>query len=64
MLSTSIEFGVDHVVFADGSALGGRRLRGVFEITNSKCNFHRSETRKQNERIISSMKSFVSYQDP
>lgn len=45
MLSTSIEFGVDHVVLDDESALAGRRLRGVFDITNSKCNFHRKETK-------------------
>ncbi len=44
MLSTSIEFAVDHVVLADGSIFVGKRLRGVFDITNSKCNFHRNET--------------------
>ncbi len=45
MLSTSIELGVDHVVFIDGSVFAGNKLRGVFDVTNSKCNFHRNETR-------------------
>ncbi len=45
MLSTSIEFGVDHVIFVDGSWFDGKKLRGVFDITNSKCNFHRNETK-------------------
>ncbi len=45
MLSTSMEFGVDHVVLADGSLFDDKKLRGVFDITNSKCNFHRNETK-------------------
>jgi len=45
MLSTSIEFDVDHVVLIDGSRFDGKKLRGLFDITNSKCNFHRNETR-------------------
>ncbi len=45
MLSTSIEFDVDHVVLIDGSGFDGKKLRGLFEITNSKCNFHRNETK-------------------
>jgi hypothetical protein len=47
MLSTSIELAVDHVVLADGSILDGKKLRGVLDITNSKCNFHRNETKKE-----------------
>jgi len=45
MLSTSIEFDVDHVVLIDGSRFDGKKLRGLFDITNSKCNFHRNETK-------------------
>ena len=52
MLSTSIEFAVDHVVLAAASGLGGKILRGVFDITNSKCNFHRNETKQKEKKIF------------
>jgi hypothetical protein len=50
MLSTSIEFDVNHVVLVDGSLLAGKTLREVFDITNSKCNFHRNETKRKYQR--------------
>jgi len=52
MLSTSMEVAVDHVVLADGSVFDGKELRGVFDITNSKCNFHRNETKRRKKRKI------------
>jgi hypothetical protein len=52
MLSTSMEVAVDHVVLADGSVFDGKELRGVFDITNSKCNFHRNETKREKKRKI------------
>lgn len=45
MLSTSIELGADHVPLMAGSVLVNKGPRGVFDITNSKCNFHRKETK-------------------
>ena len=45
MLSTSIEFAVDHVVLDDESTFAGSKLRAALDVTNSKCNFHRKETR-------------------
>ena len=52
MLSTSIELDVNHVEFVSGSGLAGRRLRATFDVTNSKCNFERNETRSiENEGV-------------
>ncbi len=51
MLSTSIELAVDHVVLAAASELGGKTLRGVLDITNSKCNFHRNETTQKKTKF-------------
>ncbi len=61
MLSTSMELAVDHVVLADGSILDGKKLRGFLDITNSKCNFHRNETKKENFLLLNINLNF--YQD-
>lgn len=57
MLSTSREFDVDHVEFIDGSVLDGNVLRGVLDITNSKCNLYRNETKEK----IRNLKKEISF---